>query len=87
VTVSHATVKQWLNGGHSCQEYNMQQNSWLTSEEEDQVVNFVLDCATCGFPLDHRSLKQHVDTLLCAKPNLKSLPETGVGKNWTGKFL
>jgi hypothetical protein len=79
-------MQRRLNGGQSCQQYNMEQNSWLIPEEEDQVVNFALDCAARGFPLDHKSLKQHVDTLLHAKAS-NGFPKTGVGKNWRDHFI
>ena len=45
----------------------MEQNAWLTLEEEEQIVNFTLDCAARGFPLDHKSLKHHVDAVLHAQ--------------------
>ena len=86
VTVSHDTVKRRLNGKQSCQQFNMEQNAWLTLEEEEQIVNFTLDCAARGFPLDHKSLKHHVDAVLHAQLK-KEFPHPGVGKNWTDHFL
>ena len=86
VTVSHDTVKRRLNGKQSRQQFNMEQNAWLTPEEEEQIVNFTLDCAAHGLPLDHKSLKHHVDAVLHAQLK-KEFPHSGVGKNWTNCFL
>ncbi|KAF9224005.1 hypothetical protein BS17DRAFT_658570, partial [Gyrodon lividus] len=57
---------------------------WLTPEEED-IVAYLLDLAARGFPLTHKTLKLHVDTLLRARLG-EAFPETGVGHNWTDRF-
>ncbi|KAF9225130.1 hypothetical protein BS17DRAFT_807511 [Gyrodon lividus] len=38
-----------------------------------------------GFPLTHKTLKLHIDTLLHARLG-EAFPETGVGHNWTDRF-
>ncbi|KIJ18804.1 hypothetical protein PAXINDRAFT_71306, partial [Paxillus involutus ATCC 200175] len=55
-------------------------------EEEEQMVAFCLDLAAQGFPLNHRSLKLHVDSVLRGRLG-RTFPETGVGKNWIDRFL
>jgi hypothetical protein len=72
IVVSHDTVIRRLNGGQSCQEANSENHAWLTTAEE-------------GFPLTHKTLKLHVDTLLQARLG-NAFPETGVGHNWTDRF-
>ncbi|KIK75308.1 hypothetical protein PAXRUDRAFT_173211 [Paxillus rubicundulus Ve08.2h10] len=47
---------------------------------------FCLDLAARGFPLKHRSLKFHVDSVLQGRLG-SGFPKTGVGKNWTDRFL
>ncbi|KAG2053206.1 hypothetical protein BDR06DRAFT_886513, partial [Suillus hirtellus] len=39
-----------------------------------------------GFPLSHKQLKEHVNKILHARLGGK-FPETGVGKNWTDRFM
>ncbi|KAI6102391.1 hypothetical protein EDD16DRAFT_1494870, partial [Pisolithus croceorrhizus] len=82
VKVDKETVRRRLQGGRSCHQFNMEKNSWLTEEEEKTVVKFCLDCAAWGFPLNHRSLKFHVDAILQSRLG-DDFPESGVGKNWT----
>jgi hypothetical protein len=86
VSVSRDTVRRRLKGGRSCHQFNMENNAWLTVEEEEQMVTFCLDLAARGFPLNHRSLKLHVDSVLCGRLG-STFPETGVGKNWIDRFL
>jgi len=86
IVVSPATVGRCLGGGRSSTEFNTEVNAWLTAEEEEQVVHYCLELANRGFPLTHKTLKQHVDTIMQAK-NAESFPEHGVGKNWTHRFL
>ena len=86
IVVSPATVGRCLGGGRSSAEFNIEANAWLTAEEEEQVVRYCLELANRGFPLTHKTLKQHVDTMVQTK-NVESFPEHGVGKNWTHRLL
>ncbi|KIK80086.1 hypothetical protein PAXRUDRAFT_44772, partial [Paxillus rubicundulus Ve08.2h10] len=86
VSISHVTLKRRLEGGRSCQQANEENYGWLTVEEEESVVEYCLELAARGFPLTHKSLKHHVDSLLHARL-ANAFPETGVGKNWTDRFL
>lgn len=58
--------------------------SWLTSEENDEIVTFAIELADRGFPLNHVRLRELVDDLLRKRLG----PEfPGVGKNWTDRFV
>ncbi|KAJ8595504.1 hypothetical protein M405DRAFT_727901, partial [Rhizopogon salebrosus TDB-379] len=59
---------------------------WLTQEETERVIEYSIEVAHRGFPLNHRWLKEHVDKILCARLG-DSFPKTGVGKNWTDCFV
>ena len=78
-------VIQRLNGGQSCQEANSENHAWLTTAEEENVIDYLLDLAAWGFPLTHKTLKLHVNTLLQAQLG-NAFPETGVGHNWADHF-
>ncbi|KAF9033341.1 hypothetical protein BJ165DRAFT_1308617, partial [Panaeolus papilionaceus] len=55
------------------------------------VVDMCIETAKRGFPWSHKRLKEHVDLICAIKyggPNpLRKFPETGVGQNWTDRFL
>ncbi|KAI6000283.1 hypothetical protein F5J12DRAFT_894733 [Pisolithus orientalis] len=63
VTIVHTTLMRQLKGGRSCQQANKENFGWLTTEE-DCVVTYCLNLAAQGFPLTHKTLKFHVDSLL-----------------------
>ena len=85
IVVSHDMVIWRLNGGQSCQEANSENHAWLTTAEEENVIDYLLDLAAQGFPLTQKTLKLHVDTLLQAWLG-NAFPKTGVGHNWTDRF-
>ncbi|KAF9224098.1 hypothetical protein BS17DRAFT_880130 [Gyrodon lividus] len=58
---------------------------YKVEEAEENNVAYLLDLAGRGFPLTHKTLKLHVDTLLRARLG-EAFPETGVGHNWTDRF-
>ncbi|KAG1895260.1 uncharacterized protein F5891DRAFT_960371 [Suillus fuscotomentosus] len=82
VTVSADTLRQRLEGGWTCGQFNAEQNAWLSPEEEESVVAYCIKLRNRGFPLNHSRLKFHVDMLLQARLQ-SNFPEYGVGKNWT----
>lgn len=82
VVVSVETVRRRVKGGRGCQEANLENHGWLTSEEEESVVEYCLELAAQGFPFNHTTLKFHVDSILQTRLG-KNFPETGVGTNWT----
>ncbi|KAF9220161.1 hypothetical protein BS17DRAFT_715631, partial [Gyrodon lividus] len=85
IIVSHDTIIRRLQDGRSCQQANSENYAWLTPKEEENIVAYPLDLTAWGFPLTHKTLKLHVDTLLRAQLG-KAFPETGVGHNWTDRF-
>ncbi|KIK21790.1 hypothetical protein PISMIDRAFT_78630, partial [Pisolithus microcarpus 441] len=86
VRVSRDTVRQRLQGGRSSHQFNMETNAWLTEGEEENLVAFCLDYAAHGFPLNHNSLRLHVNTILHTHLG-ENFPESGVGLNWTDRFV
>ncbi|KIK74542.1 hypothetical protein PAXRUDRAFT_77320, partial [Paxillus rubicundulus Ve08.2h10] len=60
-------------------------NAWLKPEEE-MVVAYCIKLAIRAFPLNHRVLKTHVDSILNTRIGA-SFPKEGVGKSWTQRFL
>ena len=86
VTISHVTLMRRLDGGRSCQEANAENYGWLTAEEEETLVAYCLELAARGFPLTCDTLKHHANSVARARLGDK-FPETGVGKNWTDRFL
>lgn len=60
--------------------------SWLTDEECEVVINYVVECGNRGFPLSHRRLREHVNEILRARLGDK-FPVEGVGKKWSHRFI
>ncbi|KAE9403380.1 hypothetical protein BT96DRAFT_753483, partial [Gymnopus androsaceus JB14] len=85
VEINHTTVWNLLKGGRYSAEFNAEK-SWLTSEETKAVINYALELASWGHPLDHRRLKEHVDEICRSRLGSK-FPEKGVGKRWTYRFV
>lgn len=86
IVISHDTVSRRLKGGQSCHLFNMETKAWLKPEEEDMVILYCLDLASRAFPLNHKTLKIYVDTILRAQLR-DDFPEGGVGINWTNHFI
>jgi hypothetical protein len=83
--LSKSTVDRLLKGGTRKSDSNADRG-WLLAEEEVIVADFCLQCANRGFPLSHRRLKEHVD-MICRARLGNQFPETGVGKQWTDRFI
>ncbi|KAG1717920.1 hypothetical protein EDB19DRAFT_1921662 [Suillus lakei] len=86
IIINHNTVSQRLKGGQSSYQFNMETKAWLKPEEEDMVVSYCLDLASRAFPLNHKTLKIHVDAILQAWLG-DDFPEGGVGINWTNHLI
>ncbi|KIK76081.1 hypothetical protein PAXRUDRAFT_170958 [Paxillus rubicundulus Ve08.2h10] len=82
VTVSRDTVGRRLDGGRSFHQVNVETNTWLIYEEEEQLITFCVELASQRFPLNHQALKLHVDAILHTQLGT-SFPEAGVGTDWT----
>ncbi|TFK82752.1 hypothetical protein K466DRAFT_471634, partial [Polyporus arcularius HHB13444] len=80
-----STVSARANGRRSIRDFNGSKR-WLSDQEENTVVDFTIDTALRGFPLNHKRLKQHVDSICRAKYGSIFL-EDGVGKEWTQRFV
>jgi hypothetical protein len=59
---------------------------WLLDAEADVVITFIGEIANQSFPLSHRQLKEHVDSI-CRACLGDLFPVGGVGKNWTDHFM
>ena len=54
--------------------------------EVDIVITFIGEIGDWGFPLSHRRLKEHVDSI-CQAHLEDPFPVGRVGKNWTDHFV
>jgi hypothetical protein len=68
--LSHMTLKHLAAGGMTREKANANWR-WLTDSEEDIVIDFISEMADRRFPLSHRRLKEHVDSI--CKSHLGSL--------------
>ncbi|KAH9015412.1 hypothetical protein EDB85DRAFT_1866866, partial [Lactarius pseudohatsudake] len=80
IPLAHNTLARHARGGVTLTQSN-QRKSWLTAEEEENVVNFAIEVAQRGFPLSLRRLKDHCEAVLQHRLG-KSFPEGGLGKDW-----
>lgn len=65
IKLSHVTLGRLAHGGRSIRESNTSK-SWLTPGETDTVIDYIIECGNCGFPLSHRRLQAHVNQILHA---------------------
>ncbi|PPQ82633.1 hypothetical protein CVT25_007561 [Psilocybe cyanescens] len=84
IKLCHMTLKCLAEGGSTREQANADR-SWLTSEEENVVVEFVCEMAAQGFPYSHKQVKEAVDMIAGARWGDK-FPSEGVGANWTYWF-
>jgi len=59
---------------------------WLLPEEEETILEFTLEIASRGWPLEKERVKAHVDEI-CRVRLGETFPEKGVGLNWVDRFL
>ena len=85
IKLHKSTIQRRAQGHRSIREFNAGKR-WLTDAEEETVVDFAIDMALRGFPLSHRRLKEHVDAI-CKGKHGEQFSDTGVGKEWTHRFL
>jgi hypothetical protein len=62
IKLSHVTLKRLADGGLSREKAN-EARAWLLPAEVDVVIDFIIEIAHRGFPLSHRRLKEHIDTI------------------------
>ncbi|EDR16115.1 uncharacterized protein LACBIDRAFT_321330 [Laccaria bicolor S238N-H82] len=85
VKLDPCTLRRLVKGGTLKSIWNFQK-SWLLEWEATMVIDYAIEVASRGFPLSHRQLKDHVDSICCARLGRK-FPASGVGKNWTSCFI
>ncbi len=85
ISLATSTVSDRAHGKRSIQEFN-EQKRWLQADEEEIIVDFAIDCALRGFPLNHHRLKEHVDAV-CRARGVIDFPGDGVGHEWTYRFV
>ncbi|KAG2342821.1 hypothetical protein BDR05DRAFT_885338, partial [Suillus weaverae] len=81
VKLSHSTLIRLAAGGMSKAQSNTRL-TWLTDEETDIVIHYIIEMGNHGFPLSYWRLKEHVDEICHAWLGSFFL-EKGVGINWT----
>lgn len=85
VQLAPSTLAALVKGGTPKSQSNAAKG-WLLPSEIDTVINYAVEVAARGFPLNHNRLKEHVDEILCARLGNK-FPKNGVGPGWTGLFI
>jgi hypothetical protein len=85
IKVSSSTLDRRAKGGQSHKEGHKGQR-WLNNEENEAVLQDIVLHAQRGLPLTHRRIKEHVDEIARARHG-NTFPETGVGKDWTHRFV
>ena len=84
IKLCHMTLKCLSDGGMSREWANTEQ-AWLLDSEADIVIDFIVEMAHWGFPLSHKRLKEHVDSI-CSACLSAEFPAKGVSLNWTYQF-
>jgi hypothetical protein len=80
IKLSYSTILWHHGGGHTMTKFN-ETKAWLNSIEEQNVVDYLLEVGSHGFPLTHLRLKEVVNSIIIARdgdPDFK-----GIGKQWT----
>ena len=85
IKLSFSTLTRLANGGKTQVQSNSER-SWLSPEETNVVLEYIIETGDRGFPLSHRRLKEHVDEICRARLGTKFRAE-GVGKQWTHRFI
>jgi hypothetical protein len=86
IHLSYSTLSRLADGGHTREQAN-DHRRWLTPIEESIVVNFVIEMASQGWPESHCRIKEHVDRIARARLGAQKFPSSGVGINWTVRFM
>jgi hypothetical protein len=82
IQLSHATVMRHANGGKPMAEFNAGKRL-LSKDEEEVILGFIQETANRGFPLSHRRLREHANSIIKARNSSFE----GVGENWTDRFV
>ncbi|KAF9553722.1 hypothetical protein CPC08DRAFT_616748, partial [Agrocybe pediades] len=84
VKLSHSTLAHHSAGGMS-REQASAARSWLLDSEVELVIEIITDYAERDFPIDHKRLKEVVDSICSARLGDK-FPKRGVDQNWMHHF-
>src|SRR3981189_2037773 len=63
VRLDHKTLSRLAGGGKPKSQSNAEKG-WLLQSEADIIINFAIETAARGFPLSHRRLREHVNSIL-----------------------
>ena len=85
VKLSSSTLDRRVKGGRSHKKAHKEQR-WLNDEEVEEMIHNIILNAARGFPPTHRRIKEHVDIIASARHG-PAFPDTGVGKEWTSRFV
>lgn len=85
IKLSYSRLIRGANGLRSRAEVNTSQ-AWLTDDEVEIVIAYIIELGNRGFPLSHRRLKEHVYDILQARLG-DQFSALGVGKQWTNRFV
>ncbi|PBK71047.1 hypothetical protein ARMSODRAFT_884381, partial [Armillaria solidipes] len=80
IRLNHATIINHAEGKLTQAQANSHK-SWLTPEEMEAVIQFLIEVSHQGFPLSYRYLKKHVDEILHAHLGNEFRAES-IGKCW-----
>lgn len=85
IRLSYCTLIRLAAGGKTLTQARAEK-CWLTPEETEIVVEYIIEVGQWGFPPSHQRLKEHVDAICRARLG-NHFPKTGVGKQWTHRFM
>jgi hypothetical protein len=85
IMLHHNTLARHGKGGVTLSESNGKK-SWLTAEEQENIVQFAIEMAQRGFPLSPRRLKDHAEAVLWHRLGI-DFPEKGLGRDWGSRFI
>ena len=86
VKLNHTTLWDLANGRTIARATFNREKSWLSQEETNEVIAYIIETSGMGFGLDYRRLKEHVDEIRRARYG-PIFPNGGVGHCWTGCFV
>ena len=85
VNLNHNTRRNLLSGSVTIQKFN-RSKSWLTPEEEEELILCLLEMADCGHPCSYPRLRELANEIIRARLG-NEFPEEGVGKEWPYRFV
>ncbi|EJF61426.1 hypothetical protein DICSQDRAFT_17077, partial [Dichomitus squalens LYAD-421 SS1] len=62
IKLPKSTVSDRASGKPSIRDFNAEKR-WLQADEEEEVIDFAINAALRGFPLNHRRLREHVNRI------------------------